>query len=160
MTRTSAKQACLTCHHFQLARFGLVYLYLTPSKSRPDSGFCSARAHKPQTGRSTPPPGPFYDPELYPDCTINLSTAENSLLSPRLIEVFLSSLAKCVFIQHYLQHLSRPITFHKQHLKYRYTLLKSTLPTVEDLLPEYINSHFNPRIQITSGYSLLTGRLR
>ncbi|KAJ7250613.1 PLP-dependent transferase [Mycena rebaudengoi] len=97
----------------------------------------------------TPPPGPFYDPELYPDCTINLSTAENSLLSPRLIEVFLSSLAECVFIQHYLQHLSRPITFHKQHLKYRYTLLKSTLPTVEDLLPEYINSHFNPRIQIT-----------
>ncbi|KAJ7112055.1 PLP-dependent transferase [Mycena crocata] len=81
----------------------------------------------------TPPTGPFYDPELYPGGTINLSIAENSLLSDRLIE-----------------HFSRPITtLHSQHLKYRATLIKSTLPTVEDLLPEYINDHFNPRVPVT-----------
>ncbi|KAJ7099870.1 PLP-dependent transferase [Mycena crocata] len=80
----------------------------------------------------TPPPGPFYDPELYPDGIINLSTAENSLLSERLVE-----------------NLSKPITIHHQHLKYRTTLLKTTLPTVEDLLPEYINDYFNPLVRIT-----------
>ncbi|KAJ7904202.1 PLP-dependent transferase [Mycena leptocephala] len=68
-----------------------------------------------------PPAGPYYDPDLYPDGVINLSTAENSLLNERLIE----------------------------HLKYRYTLLKTTLPTVEDLLPQYINDHFNPLVQVT-----------
>ncbi|KAF7369429.1 PLP-dependent transferase [Mycena venus] len=81
----------------------------------------------------SPPEGPFYDPELYPDGTINLSIAENSLLSERLIE-----------------HFSRPITtLHIPHLRYRATLIKTTLPTVEDLLPQYINDHFNPRVQIT-----------
>ncbi|KAK7050694.1 PLP-dependent transferase [Favolaschia claudopus] len=81
----------------------------------------------------SPPEGPFYDPELYPNGTINLSIAENSLLSERLIE-----------------HFSRPITtLHTQHLRYRATLIKTTLPTVEDLLPEYINDHFNPRVLIT-----------
>ncbi|KAJ7792981.1 PLP-dependent transferase [Mycena olivaceomarginata] len=81
----------------------------------------------------TPPEGPFYDPELYPDGTINLSIAENSLLSERLIE-----------------HFSRPITgLHTQHLRYRATLIKTALPTVEDLMPQYINDHFNPRVQIT-----------
>ncbi|KAF8143663.1 pyridoxal phosphate-dependent transferase [Mycena galopus ATCC 62051] len=81
----------------------------------------------------TPPHGPFYDPELYPDGTINLSIAENSLLSERLIE-----------------HLSGPITtLYTQHLRYRATLIKTTLPTVEDLMPQYINDHFNPRVRIT-----------
>ncbi|KAJ6480525.1 PLP-dependent transferase [Mycena vitilis] len=81
----------------------------------------------------TPPPGPFYDPELYPHGTINLSIAENSLLSDRLIE-----------------HFSQPITtLHTQHLRYRATLIKTDLPTVEDLLPQYINDHFHPRVQIT-----------
>nr|GAT57219.1 PLP-dependent transferase [Mycena chlorophos] len=80
-----------------------------------------------------PPPGPFYDPELYPDGIINLSIAENSLLSARLIE-----------------HLSRPLnSLRPQHLRYRATLIKTDLPTVEDLLPEYINDHFNPRIRVT-----------
>ncbi|KAJ7202587.1 PLP-dependent transferase [Mycena pura] len=80
-----------------------------------------------------PPPGPLYDPELYPDGTINLSIAENTLLSERLIE-----------------HLKRPITtLRTQHLRYRATLIKTTLPTVEDLLPEYINDHFNPKVRIT-----------
>ncbi|KAJ7195878.1 PLP-dependent transferase [Mycena rebaudengoi] len=75
----------------------------------------------------TPSSWSILRPRTVPGLHYKSSTAENSLL-----------------------HLSRPITFHKQHLKYRYTLLKSTLPTVEDLLPEYINSHFNPRIQITN----------
>ncbi|KAF7290369.1 PLP-dependent transferase [Mycena chlorophos] len=80
-----------------------------------------------------PPQGPFYDPELYPDGIINLSIAENSLLSERLIE-----------------HLSRPLySLRPQHLRYRATLIKTDLPTVEDLLPEYINDHFNPRIRVT-----------
>jgi hypothetical protein len=39
---------------------------------------------------STPPAGPYYDPDLYPDGVINLSTAENSLLNERLIEVSLT----------------------------------------------------------------------
>ncbi|KAJ7846798.1 PLP-dependent transferase [Mycena leptocephala] len=82
---------------------------------------------------SAPPAGPFYDPELYADGTINLSIAENTLLSERLIE-----------------HFSRPITtLHTQHLRYRATLIKTTLPTLEDLLPQYINDHFNPRVEIT-----------
>ncbi|KAJ7031468.1 hypothetical protein C8F04DRAFT_1110345 [Mycena alexandri] len=80
------------------------------------------------------PPGPFYDSESYPDGAINLSTAENSLLSKRLIE-----------------HMSRPIIMHPQHLKYRGTLLRTNLPTVEDLLPQYINDSFNPVVQVTSG---------
>ncbi|KAJ7877507.1 PLP-dependent transferase [Mycena leptocephala] len=80
-----------------------------------------------------PPAGPFYDPELYADGTINLSIAENTLLSERLIE-----------------HFSRPITtLYTQHLRYRATLIKTTLPTLEDLLPQYINDHFNPRVEIT-----------
>ncbi|KAJ7281046.1 pyridoxal phosphate-dependent transferase [Mycena rebaudengoi] len=79
-----------------------------------------------------PPPGAFYDPELYPEGIINLSIAENSLLSDRL-----------------LGYLSQPITLHTQHLRYRATLLKSTLPTVEDLLPQYINDHFKPRLQVS-----------
>ncbi|KAJ6627706.1 PLP-dependent transferase [Mycena sp. CBHHK59/15] len=79
-----------------------------------------------------PPPGPYYHPELYPDATINLTTAENSLLTDRLIE-----------------HLSRPINILPHHLKYRTTLLKSTLPTVEDLLPQYINDHFDPLVPVT-----------
>ncbi|KAJ7058478.1 PLP-dependent transferase [Mycena amicta] len=80
-----------------------------------------------------PPPGPFYDAELYPNGIINLSIAENSLLSERLIE-----------------HLSRPLTaLRAQHLRYRATLIKTDLPTVEDLLPEYVNDHFNPRVRIT-----------
>jgi len=78
------------------------------------------------------PTGPFYDPDLYPNGVINLSTAENSLLSERLIE-----------------HLSRPLTIYPPHLKYRYTLIKTTLPTVEDLLPQYVNDHFNPLVQVT-----------
>ncbi|KAJ6532906.1 PLP-dependent transferase [Mycena vulgaris] len=81
----------------------------------------------------TPPPGPFYDPELYPEGVINLSIAENSLLSDRLLE-----------------HLARPLTsFRTQHLRYRATLLKTALPTVEDLIPEYINEHFHPRVPVT-----------
>ncbi|KAJ7488130.1 PLP-dependent transferase [Mycena latifolia] len=80
----------------------------------------------------TPPAGPFYDPEIYPDGVINLSTAENSLLTGRLIE-----------------HLSRPIVIHPQHLKYRNTLIKTTLPTVEDLLPQYVNDYFNPLVLVT-----------
>ncbi|KAJ6562238.1 pyridoxal phosphate-dependent transferase [Mycena capillaripes] len=96
----------------------------------------SSRAQKrqglPSPPSYTPPSGPYYDPELYPDGVINLSTAENSLLSERLIE-----------------HLSRPLTIYPQHLKYRYTLLKTTLPTVEDLLPQYINDHFNPLVHVT-----------
>ncbi|KAJ7116939.1 PLP-dependent transferase [Mycena epipterygia] len=86
---------------------------------------------------SVPPSGPFYDSALYPDGVINLSTAENSLLSDRLIE-----------------HLSHPITIHPQHLKYRATLLKTDLPTVEDLLPEYINEYFSPLVQITTRNSV------
>ncbi|KAJ7747842.1 PLP-dependent transferase [Mycena metata] len=86
----------------------------------------------PQPHVYTAPPGPFYDPQLYPDGAINLSTAENSLLSERLIK-----------------HMSRPITIHPQHLKYRGTLVRTNLPTVEDLLPEYINDHFNPVVQVT-----------
>jgi hypothetical protein len=35
---------------------------------------------------STPPAEPYYDPDLYPDGVINVSTAENSLLTDRLIE--------------------------------------------------------------------------
>ncbi|KAJ7435804.1 PLP-dependent transferase [Mycena galericulata] len=86
----------------------------------------------------TPPAGPFYDPDLYEEGTINLSIAENSLLSERLIE-----------------HLSRPITtFRTQHLRYRATLIKSTLPTVEDLIPEYINEHFHPRVPVTRENSI------
>ncbi|KAJ7641054.1 PLP-dependent transferase [Roridomyces roridus] len=85
-----------------------------------------------------PPPGPFHDPELYPDSCINLSIAENSLLSPRLIE-----------------HFSRPITtLRTQHLRYRATLIKSTLPTVEDLLPQYINDHIHPRVPVTRDNSV------
>ncbi|KAJ7696215.1 pyridoxal phosphate-dependent transferase [Mycena rosella] len=81
----------------------------------------------------SPPAGPFYDLEIYPEGTINLSIAENSLLSDRLIE-----------------HFSQPLTtIRTQHLKYRATLLKSTLPTVEDLIPEYINDHFHPRVPVT-----------
>ncbi|KAJ7479531.1 PLP-dependent transferase [Mycena latifolia] len=81
-----------------------------------------------------PPDGPFYDPELYPEGTINLSIAENWLLSDRLLE-----------------HLARPLTgeLRSQHLKYRPTLLKTGLPTVEDLIPEYVNDHFHPRIKVT-----------
>ncbi|KAJ7164496.1 PLP-dependent transferase [Mycena filopes] len=80
----------------------------------------------------TAPPGPYYDSEHYPEGIINLSTAENSLLSDRLIE-----------------HMSRPLAISRQHLKYRYTLLKTGLPTVEDLLPEYVNDHFNPVVPVT-----------
>ncbi|KAJ7506142.1 PLP-dependent transferase [Mycena galericulata] len=80
----------------------------------------------------TPPSEPYYDPEHYPDGVINLSTAENSLLTARLIE-----------------HLSSPITIYPQHLKYRATLIKTTLPTVEDFLPKYVNDHFNPRVTVT-----------
>ncbi|KAJ7032592.1 PLP-dependent transferase [Mycena alexandri] len=97
----------------------------------------SSRAQKrlgyPAPHAYTPPAGPFYDPELYPEGTINLSIAENSLLSDRLIE-----------------HFSRPITtLHTQHLRYRATLIKTALPTVEDLLPQYINDYFHPRVPVT-----------
>ncbi|KAJ7743918.1 PLP-dependent transferase [Mycena maculata] len=95
----------------------------------------SQRANKrlnlPPLHTYVPPLQPFYDSELYPDGIINLSTAENSLLSGRLIE-----------------HLSRPITIRPQHLKYRHTLLLTTLPTVEELLPQYINDHFNPLVPV------------
>ncbi|KAJ7036157.1 PLP-dependent transferase [Mycena alexandri] len=90
------------------------------------------RLDLPQPHLYTAPPGPFYDSESYPDGAINLSTAENSLLSKRLIE-----------------HMSRPIIMHPQHLKYRGTLLRTNLPTVEDLLPQYINDSFNPVVQVT-----------
>ncbi|KAF7342320.1 PLP-dependent transferase [Mycena venus] len=100
----------------------------------------SSRARKRQTllpqHTYTSPTGPYYDPDLYPDGVINISTAENSLLSERLIE-----------------HLSRPLTIYPPHLKYRYTLTKTTLPTVEDLLPQYVNDHFNPLVQITTLFS-------
>ena len=33
------------------------------------------------------PTGPYYDPELHPEGTINLSTAENSLLTEQIIPV-------------------------------------------------------------------------
>ncbi|KAK7042060.1 PLP-dependent transferase [Favolaschia claudopus] len=79
-----------------------------------------------------PPPGPFYDSELSPNGVINLSTAENDLLSGRLIE-----------------YLSRPLAIYPPHLKYRNTLLTSELPTVEDLLPTYVNDHFHPLVQVT-----------
>ncbi|KAJ6565807.1 PLP-dependent transferase [Mycena vulgaris] len=96
----------------------------------------STRANKriaqPPAQTYAPPPGPFYDPELYPEGIINLSTAENSLLAERLIE-----------------HLSRPMEIHPQHLKYRGTLLKTALPTVEDLLPQYVNEYFNPLVPVT-----------
>ncbi|KAF7375468.1 PLP-dependent transferase [Mycena sanguinolenta] len=79
-----------------------------------------------------PPAGPYYEPDLYPDGVINLSTAENSLLSDRLIENF-----------------SRPLTIYSPHLKYRNTLIKMTLPTVEDLLPQYVNDNFQPLVPVT-----------
>ncbi|KAJ7172929.1 PLP-dependent transferase [Mycena crocata] len=99
----------------------------------PLSHSASKRLALPPPHAYAPPSGPFYDPELYPDGTINLSIAENSLLSDRLIE-----------------HFSQPITtLNAQHLRYRATLIKTTLPTVEDLLPKYINDHFNPRMPVT-----------
>nr|GAT53383.1 predicted protein [Mycena chlorophos] len=67
--------------------------------------------------RYVPPPGPYYDPELFPEAHFS------ALLTT--------------------EHLRT------QHLRYRFTLLKSGLPTVEDLLPEYINDHFSPRVRIT-----------
>ncbi|KAF7376963.1 PLP-dependent transferase [Mycena sanguinolenta] len=103
------------------------------SNSPPLSNRALKRLGFPPPHAYAPPEGPFYDPELYPEGTINLSIAENSLLSERLIE-----------------HFSRPITtLHTQHLRYRATLIKTTLPTVEDLIPQYINDHFSPRVPIT-----------
>ncbi|KAJ7479503.1 PLP-dependent transferase, partial [Mycena latifolia] len=81
---------------------------------------------------SFPPDGPFYDPELFPEGTINLSIAENWLLSDRVLEV------RCICL-----------SLGQRHLKNRPTLIKTGLPTVEDLMPEYINEHFHPRIKIT-----------
>ncbi|KAJ7841214.1 PLP-dependent transferase [Mycena olivaceomarginata] len=50
----------------------------------------SSRARKRQAlappHNYTPPAEPYYDPDLYPDGVINVSTAENSLLTDRLIE--------------------------------------------------------------------------
>ncbi|KAJ7075300.1 PLP-dependent transferase [Mycena belliarum] len=81
----------------------------------------------------SPPDGPFFDPELYPEGPINISIAENSLLSDRLLE-----------------HFAQPLTeLRSQHLRYRATLIKTDLPTVEDLLPAYINDHFHPRVKVT-----------
>ncbi|KAJ7738265.1 PLP-dependent transferase [Mycena maculata] len=103
------------------------------SNSPPLSNRALKRLGFPPPHAYTPPAGPFYDPKLYPEGTINLSIAENSLLSERLIE-----------------HFSRPITtLHTPHLRYRATLIKTTLPTVEDLIPQYINDHFHPRVPVT-----------
>ncbi|KAJ7473390.1 PLP-dependent transferase [Mycena latifolia] len=96
------------------------------------------RIESPPLFEYAPPDGPFYDAELHPEGAINLSIAENSLLTGRLLE-----------------HLSRPLTtLRTEHLKYRPALLKSELPTVEDLLPEYINDHFHPRVKITRENSM------
>ncbi|CAK5269051.1 unnamed protein product [Mycena citricolor] len=104
------------------------------SGSAPLSPAALRRLKWPAPHAYTPPNSvPFYDPELYPHGVINLSIAENSLLSERLIE-----------------HISRPlVSFRGQHLRYRATLIKTDLQTVEDLLPAYINDHFEPRIPVT-----------
>ncbi|KAJ6629787.1 pyridoxal phosphate-dependent transferase [Mycena sp. CBHHK59/15] len=98
----------------------------------------AARAQPLPAPHYSPPPGPYYHPALHPDGIINLTTAENSLLSDRL-----------------LGHLSRPIQYHEQHLKYRVALTKSALPSLDDLLPEYINDHFAPRVRVTRENSLV-----
>ncbi|KAJ7144113.1 pyridoxal phosphate-dependent transferase [Mycena epipterygia] len=103
------------------------------SQLPPISNRALKRLAKPPPHAYYPPPRPFYDPELYPDGVINLSIAENSLLSERLLE-----------------HFARPLTtLRTQHLRYRATLLKTELPTVEDLIPQYINDHFRPRVPVT-----------
>ncbi|ORY26710.1 pyridoxal phosphate-dependent transferase [Naematelia encephala] len=67
------------------------------------------------------PSGPYYDPELHPQGVINLSTAENSLLSHKILPILNEQSIK------------------SQHLRYRVTLLRSSTPQLADLLPTYVN---------------------
>ncbi|WVW86745.1 hypothetical protein I302_108799 [Kwoniella bestiolae CBS 10118] len=76
------------------------------------------------------PTGPYYDQMLHPEGVINLSTAENSLLIQEVIPILQTS------------------KIHAQHLKYRATLTRSSLPQLEDLLPSYFNLR-NPIKKVT-----------
>ncbi|KAH7103114.1 PLP-dependent transferase [Auriculariales sp. MPI-PUGE-AT-0066] len=79
------------------------------------------------------PPGAWYDPQSNPTGIINLSTAENSILSEDLLED----------IQSRLQ-----LTPH--HLKYRAALLRSSVNTTVDALPVFLNKSLRPVHPITA----------
>jgi hypothetical protein len=85
---------------------------------------------------SSIPAGAVYHPTLHPEGVINLSTAENTLLTVDIIPVSLHD----SFITEMLKvQLLREAEVQEQHLKYRTTLLRSGVSQLADLLPRYVN---------------------
>ncbi|KAH7927176.1 PLP-dependent transferase [Leucogyrophana mollusca] len=78
-------------------------------------------------------PGKYYDAEHNPEGVINMATAENSLMTPEL-----------------LQHIHSHFHLDPVHLKYRVSLLSGFYPNTEQALRTYINETFHPRELITS----------
>ncbi|KAH7927596.1 PLP-dependent transferase [Leucogyrophana mollusca] len=77
-------------------------------------------------------PGKYYDTKHNPEGVINMATAENSLMTPEL-----------------LQHIHSHFHLDPVHLKYRVSLLSGFYPNTEQALRMYINETFHPRELIT-----------
>ncbi|KAG9126244.1 hypothetical protein FRC07_004298 [Ceratobasidium sp. 392] len=75
--------------------------------------------------------GELYDKDKNPSGTIKLATAENSLLTTELLEYF-----------------NGHFELTPSHLKYRWTLLNGYERSIKQVLPEYFNTYFKPRISI------------
>ncbi|KAL7413224.1 pyridoxal phosphate-dependent transferase [Mrakia frigida] len=84
--------------------------------------------------RHNPPPGGFYDEFRHPEGVINLTTAENGLMKDELLE--------------FINNPTSPL-FTSQHLKYRNTLLASSVPHLDDLLVKYANDWYDPTSPVT-----------